>query len=346
MSKDVLLEEHSTVPQFNIKAVVQATNISSSTLRAWERRYKMCNPQRSESGYRLYSEQDIAVIQWLKRQVDSGMAISQAVAWLDRVIDEAGGRNEAILPKAAETEQAAVIPVFPAQPERDSVRSIDSLKNELFQALVTFQERTAEDILAEAFSLYSTEAVVEQLIVPVLVEVGQRWHDDELSTTTEHFASNYLIQRLISLLRAGTGAMTGPAIWVGCAPGERHETGALLLSIFLRRAGHHVHYLGGGLLIDDLIGEVIRQRPAGLIFSASGEDGVEALQTLSVRIANRGLPRPFIGYGGRIFNQRPELKEKIVGTFLGTTAQDAVAGLDSLMQNPAQEYETIHQRRL
>ena len=250
VSVDVLLEEHSTVPQFNIKAVVQATNISSSTLRAWERRYKMCTPQRSESGYRLYSEQDIAIIRWLKLQVDSGMAISQAVAWLDRVVDEAGGRDQAILPGSGSRNPTELTGLFPVHPERDPVRSVDRLKYDLLQALITYQERWAEDLLAEAFSLYPTELVVEDLIVPVFVNIGQRWHDGELSTTTEHFASNYLIQRLVALLRVGRGAMTGPAIWIGSAPGEHHGIGALLLSIFLRRAGHHIHYLGSGLIVE------------------------------------------------------------------------------------------------
>ena len=216
--------------------------------------------------------------------------------------------------------------------ERNQVRSTDTLKQELFQALTTYQEGTAEQILAEAFSLYPAELVIDQLIVTVLVEVGQSWHDEMLSTTAEHFASNYLIQRLIALLRVGTTAMTGPAIWIGAAPGEHHEIGALLLTIYLRRAGHHVHYLGRGLISDDLLNEVIRRRPAGLILSASSVEAVESLRTLSIRIVNLGSPQPFVGYGGRIFNEQPELKSEIAGAFLGTTAQDAVSRLDAIMQ--------------
>ena len=83
VNTNIRLSDYATTPLYNIKAVVQATGISPSTLRAWERRYHMCSPQRSESGYRLYSDRDVAIIRWLKSQVDAGMAISQAVAWLD-----------------------------------------------------------------------------------------------------------------------------------------------------------------------------------------------------------------------------------------------------------------------
>ncbi len=345
MSIDVLLEDHSTVPQYNMKAVVQATNITSSTLRAWERRYKMCTPQRSENGYRLYSEQDIAVIRWLKRQVDAGMAIGQAVAWLDRIIEAAGGRNQSVLPGSHDDSPTVIATTHTSPAGRDEVRSTDTLKQELFQALTNYREGAAEEILAEAFSLYPAELVIEQLIVTVLVEVGQSWHDDMLSTTAEHFASNYLIQRLIALLRVGTAAMTGPAIWIGAAPGEYHEIGALLLTIYLRRAGHHVHYLGQGLIIDDLLNEVIRQRPAGLILSASNIEAVESLRTLSIRMANLGSPQPFVGYGGRIFNEQPELKNEIAGAFLGTTAQDAVSRLDAIIQASTQERKSNLYRR-
>ena len=74
------LEQFSNTPMFNTKAVVQQTGVPAATLRAWERRYKLLSPERAENAYRLYSEQDIVLIRWLKERVDSGMAISQAIA--------------------------------------------------------------------------------------------------------------------------------------------------------------------------------------------------------------------------------------------------------------------------
>ena len=95
---EIQLNDFATTPLYNIKAVVQATHISPSTLRAWERRYHMCQPQRSESGYRLYSDRDIAIIRWLKAQVEAGMAISHAVAWLQNLMEESGNGQTGMLP--------------------------------------------------------------------------------------------------------------------------------------------------------------------------------------------------------------------------------------------------------
>src|SRR2546421_3621117 len=74
------LEHYSHVPLFNTKAVVQQTGITAPTLRAWERRYTILSPERGQNDYRLYSERDIAIIRWLKKRLDAGMAISQAIA--------------------------------------------------------------------------------------------------------------------------------------------------------------------------------------------------------------------------------------------------------------------------
>ena len=66
-------------PLLNIKAVSQATGVEPVTLRAWERRYGVPEPARSDQGYRLYSERDVAILRWLKAKVDAGVKIKQAV---------------------------------------------------------------------------------------------------------------------------------------------------------------------------------------------------------------------------------------------------------------------------
>jgi DNA-binding transcriptional MerR regulator len=69
-------------PIYNVRAVAQQTGLSAATLRAWERRYGFPAPQRTASGYRLYSSRDIRLLRWLKGQLERGLSISQAVALL------------------------------------------------------------------------------------------------------------------------------------------------------------------------------------------------------------------------------------------------------------------------
>ena len=336
MISGLRLSDYATTPLYNIKAVVQATGISPSTLRAWERRYQVALPERSDSGYRLYSERDIAVIRWLKAQVDVGMSISQAVQWLENLIADAGELGKVVLPAAGSSVTIHELLSPAPHHHREHVRDFPSLQHDLIAALLSFDEPNAELVIAEAFAMYPVEQVGEQLFMPVLVEVGERWHRGEISITTEHFATNYLIQRLGTLLRSIPNGTGSPLIWVGCAPSELHEVGALLLSIYLRRFGFRIHYLGQSLPIDDFPQEVKRQQPAMILFSASTQPAAVELGKLTARLTERNgtdlpHPMPLIGYGGQVFSRHPELRSVIAGVYMGSNAKDAVEHISELL---------------
>jgi PAS domain S-box-containing protein len=63
-----------------LKAVSARTGIPAATLRTWERRYSLTRPVRSDSGYRLYGEDDIARILQVKSLLRQGVRVSAAVA--------------------------------------------------------------------------------------------------------------------------------------------------------------------------------------------------------------------------------------------------------------------------
>jgi methanogenic corrinoid protein MtbC1 len=199
---------------------------------------------------------------------------------------------------------------------------------------LNYDEAQADDILSEAFALYSVEQVGEQLIRPSLVEIGERWHRAQLTVTVERFATNYTVQRLSALLRTVANPVSKPLIWVGCAPREFHEVGILLLAVYLRRAGFHVQYLGQNLYEKDLIQDVRKNRPDMLLLSASSQEGAEGLRQLALQLAQLEAPNVIVGYGGRIFNQIPELSYGIPGVFLGQSAQEAIETIGKLLYSP------------
>jgi DNA-binding transcriptional MerR regulator len=67
---------------YRIGAVSRLTGIPADTLRIWERRYHLVDPQRTEKGGRLYSQADVNRLTMIKALVDQGHAIS-TVANLD-----------------------------------------------------------------------------------------------------------------------------------------------------------------------------------------------------------------------------------------------------------------------
>ncbi|MFN8495281.1 MAG: MerR family transcriptional regulator [Caldilineaceae bacterium] len=325
-----LLGEYSTAPLYNIKAVVQTTDISPSTLRAWERRYHICQPQRLENGYRLYSDRDIAILQWLKNQVALGLSISQATAWLDNLAAAANGIEHVALPPLNYNGRSTRLATF-HRPQAQ--RDYSTLQHELLDALLRFDEAATTQIIAEAFTLYPLELVGENLFKPVLIEIGQRWAQGDVSVTTEHFATNYLQQRIAALLHILPNAKKEALIWVGCPPGEDHEIGAFLLTLYLRRAGYAVQYIGKNLVSEDFVQEVQLHHPALVLFSVSRDESLQALQTLIAQLNESSPAPPLIGYGGRIFQNRPELCKQVNGIYLGDSALDALDYIAELLQN-------------
>jgi DNA-binding transcriptional MerR regulator len=328
VSSGITLGKFQATPLYNIKAVVQAIGISPSTLRAWERRYQVCRPQRTASGYRLYSDRDVAMIRWLKTQVEAGMTISQAVAWLDKLAAEASGLEHVTLPPADES-RGTVTHRPPAQLPR--VRDGNGLAQELVRCLTNFDEIAAEQVLTEAFALYPLETVGEQVMTPALVEIGERWHEGRVSVTIEHYATNFLLQRLAVLLRSVNTPAKGPLIWVACAPAEEHEVGSLLLVIYLRRAGYWARYIGKDIPIADFAHEVERAQPRLVLLSACTSEAAGELARLAAALSQVKPNPPLIGYGGRIFCEQPETRAEISGIYMGDTAYEAVHHINQLL---------------
>jgi hypothetical protein len=75
----VSIAEFSKDPKYTIKVVSERSGVRTVTLRAWERRYDLLEPERLDNNYRLYSERDIEVIRWITNRLDDGLSISNAV---------------------------------------------------------------------------------------------------------------------------------------------------------------------------------------------------------------------------------------------------------------------------
>ena len=310
------LEAYSDLPLYNTKAVVHQTGVPAPTLRAWERRYGILSPRRGENDYRLYSERDMILVGWLRERVENGMTISQAIA-LMRTLEPARRRSRRA--RAAETPMAAA-----AMPPRvPDFYALDVLTSALLAHFAQLDEREAVRTMAQALAVYSVEETCLHLLQPVLVEIGRRWAEGTVSVTVEHFASAVIRAQLDGLFRNAPASESGPLVLVGCASGELHELGALMLALFLRRAGVRVAYIGQSVEAESLCATVAALRPACVALSATMEAHVPALADAARQINSRP-GAPFFCFGGQAFDANPELVQGINGRFLGNNARHAV----------------------
>jgi len=307
-----LRHEPDSRPIYNIKAVTEATGLPAATLRAWERRYGALAPGRTQSGYRLYSARDIAMLQWLKARVDEGVAISQAIALLD--YQRRGEQPRPAVERRSETWQG-----------------LSGSRDALLAVVLAFDEYQADHVLEEAFAVYGVEAVIEHIIAPALALVGNLWHEGKTTIAAEHFATNYLRRKLDAIINAAPRPESRHPIVLACAPEDWHELGLLLIHLLLRRRGLNSLYLGQNLPLLQFVREMARLQPAMVVIAATTEATVPGLITLADAVQSMDAPKPLFGYGGRIFNERPELRAHIPGIFLGESARTAVECIASLV---------------
>ena len=226
-------EEYEDTPIYNTQAVVRMTAVQAPRLRAWERRYTLLSPQRNTNSYRLYSERDVAIIRWLSEQVDKGMTISQATAYL---------REMARMP-------ASMRPPATPMPPLD----MSSLMVAIIAAVKRLDEAQTCALLQQAFAVYPVEDVCNNLITPAMVEIGHQWETDGHIVVAEHFFSGIVRAQLDALWHATYHMTDGPLVVVGTAPGDLHDLGALMLALFLRRAGIRATFLGANLPATDIV---------------------------------------------------------------------------------------------
>jgi len=306
---------------YNLKAVLKQTGLKADTLRAWERRYGLPSPRRSEGGHRLYSEREIETIKWLVARQEEGLSISRAVDLWQQLL--AQGRD----PLGNPPPESA--PPAPLLVEGETVAE---LRQQWTAACLAYDERRAEQALVQAFALYPPETVVLELLLPAASRIGDAWAAGEITVQQEHFCSGLAVRRLQALIMGAPPPTLAGRIVVACPPGEEHVISLLALTFLLRRRGREVLYLGANVPVERLEALVRAARPQLVVLAAQLEDTAATLQDMAAALQRAGAR---VGFGGRIFNLEPRLRHQVAGHFLGETVGQALPAIDALLEGPA-----------
>lgn len=308
-------------PIYNIGVVSRMTGIPVATLRVWERRYKFPRAGRTAGGHRLYSEQELTRLRWVKSTIDEGMQTSQAIRALRS--HERQGRVPEI----------GALAVEPAVQTLIEGGSLESFRHRFVEALERSELDKADQILGEIMAIYPLENVMLDVIAPALAAIGEAWRAGRVNVATEHLASAYLRQRLTMWLVTGPPAHPIRPIVLACAPNEWHEIGLLMLGVLLRRRRWPVAYLGQSVPLPDLAKFVRDIRPPAVVLVAMTDETGRALLDLAEWLPEiRQSGRPAIAFGGRAFNLNPELRTQMPGIFLGATLPESVEAVERLLR--------------
>lgn len=254
---------------FTIREASNRTGVPAASLRAWERRYHVVTPHRSEGGYRLYDERAIATIAAMRRLVDQGWSPASAAA-------ELTGQEGMPSPVPRDGEPDAV-ESSPRSPHPEA----ELLTAELVAAAARVDAGGIESVLDRGFALGSFETVTEGWLMPALRALGDAWAEGRVDVAGEHAASHAVMRRLSQAFVAAASVASGPRLVVGLPPGSHHELGALAFATAARRRGLAVVYVGADLPLHSWV-RAVRAFPtrAAVVAVPTEDNRAAAVQTV------------------------------------------------------------------
>ena len=238
--------------------------VSPEVLRAWERRYGLLRPIRSPGGFRLYTDEDAERVARMRGALDHGLSAAEAA----RAALERRQPSEGLLEGAAAR---------------------------LLSAIRRYDEDAVHAVLDESLAAFGFEAVLGELLLPTLRQLGLEGNKESLGIGREHFASNLIRGRLLSLARLwGRGG--GPLALLACAPGEAHDISLLAFGLLLRSHGWRIVFLGSDTPISTLAQTAKTTRPAIAVLTSFDPALLEA-EAAALRRLARDVPLVLSGPG-------------------------------------------------
>jgi DNA-binding transcriptional MerR regulator len=231
-----------------IGALSRRVGVTPPVLRAWESRYGLLEPDRSDGGYRLYSAADEQAVRAMKRHMARGLSTAQAA---EAALAERSGKTATQIAGPGGAEGVAA----------------DSLT----RSLLAYDEGEAQAILDRAFALQPLEEVLTGLISETLRRIGDGWERGEITVAQEHFASNIVRARLVALAR-GWDVGRGSPVVLACAPAEMHDIGLVCFGLALWRRGWRIVFLGQTTPVADMAEAVAGVDAAVLVVHAHTEE--------------------------------------------------------------------------
>ena len=273
----------------SVSSAARLCGVSPSTLRAWERRYGVVEPIRTEGGYRVYDDAALRRLTRMSSLIASGWSPRHAAAY---VMNDGDGEG-APLPVATEEVRPDPVPPTPEE-EAEHIEVV-------LQAAEALDAPRVSDELDFAFSIHSFDDLVDIWLGPILVATGKAWAEGRLSVAGEHFLSAGIERRLAKAFdEASHTRVTGPRVVIGTPRGSRHTIGAFAFATSLRRNGCEVTYLGADVPPDAWL-HAVTSRSAEVVCVSipTTDDAVAAGETVSLLAESHPELRIYVGGSGR-----------------------------------------------
>lgn len=244
-----------------IHRVAKLTGLSKDVIRVWERRYGLVKPLRSPNRYREYSDEEVALLRFVKAQMEQGETIGGLAA----------EGHDALVARMHVT-----IPT-PSEEQRPHDRLID----DLIGLLDPLDKAGFERKLNGAVAVIPFEEALQRILLPLQQRIGELWHEGRSNVAVEHYVTKLVQQKLFAVMNQLPMNEFGPRVLVACPQGETHELGAQTVAYTAAIRGCQVYYLGPNLPSTELLSFCERITPDLVLLSLTEEKSeAAALQQL------------------------------------------------------------------
>lgn len=260
----------SSAPRYPVRLVALRTGLSPHVLRAWERRYRVVSPTRTDGGQRLYSDLDVERLLRLRRLTEQGHSIGR-IALLP-------------LPELARLEEKA-----PADTRETASAGAADAATAALEATRRFDDLELQAVLERSAITLGVPVFVDQVVTPLLRRIGEGWSQHSVSVAQEHMASVVIRRVLGWLMRVYEVRNGAPRVVVVTPPHYAHELGALMAAASAAAQGWAVTYLGPDLPVADLVSAVGHSGARAVAISAvhqppQGGDLLGVLRDIRARL--------------------------------------------------------------
>lgn len=253
---------------YEIRAVAEKTGLSTLLIRAWENRYSVVIPKRSDSKRRLYSDEDIIRLKLLKEATDKGFTIGRI----------SNLSNEKLLELLQSTQKS-----FEVNQDKG-----EYFLNESLKAINDLSPKKLEKIFMKASIELSQPHFIDNLIVPLIYKIGEMWQSGDLRISHEHFSTSIIKNFLLNIIQSAHPQDNSPKIVVTTPSGQLHELGALIAACVASFEGWAVVYLGPNLPAEEIASSAIkinaRVISLSIVYPLDDERLVEQLKRLKLLI--------------------------------------------------------------
>jgi MerR family transcriptional regulator, light-induced transcriptional regulator len=216
---------------YPIRAVSKITGLSLDTLRAWERRYQAVVPERSDRG-RQYNSHQIDRLLLLSQLVQADHAIGSIAGLSDQELRDLLIRRP-IPPAVYLSEGADVLAV-------------------VLTAVDNFDAALTRDELSRLAAVIAPRDLVYRVVIPLMNEVGKRWHQGVMAVSQEHLVTHILRSLLESMIRVLRPGKIPVKMIFATPEGESHDLGTLAAAMLATIAGIEPIYLGANLPAEEI----------------------------------------------------------------------------------------------